>query len=403
MSDTPIRRTNWTANPQGDESDDPLAEFESIIGRSAQRFEPESTAEDAELAYYLETEPRSGGQPAPARPAAPAPQNRNDPHNKDSRGFSEDEFEAAFRSLEKQTSSAPVREGSVVKKEPVFEKPPPQDYSRTFAQTFEEEMAGSPGTSGQEFETRADAFDFDTRFVTVIAVTGLVFVAVIGALIYSWVGEKNTGEPIVIKADTSPVKKMAAAEPEQPSSNKLIYERLGSTDDSNNEKTVSREEQPVDNLQAQDASSAAVPAAPASPPQASSTTPRVILPNPSAQETGTPNTPRQVPTTTIRVRPDGTMENNPSSDMTATPRATVLQTLTAAAERMELANIAADKAEAGAPGAGPCLCARAPAFVGRPFVLIDCAAYSAVVDETGRNQPEAPTGDRRTALSRACQ
>ena len=189
MSDTP------TADPQGDESDDPLAERESIVVRSAQRFEPQSPAEDAELAYYLKTKPRSGGHSAPARPAAPAPQNRNDPHNKDFLGSSEDEFEVAFRSLEKQTSSAPARQGSVFKKEPVFEEPPPQDYPRTFAQTFEEEMAGSPGTSGQEFETRADAFDFDTRFVTVIAVTGLVFVAVIGALIYSCVGVKNSGEP----------------------------------------------------------------------------------------------------------------------------------------------------------------------------------------------------------------
>jgi hypothetical protein len=327
MSDTPIRRTNWTANPQGDESDEPLAEFESIIGRSAQRFEPESTAEDAELAYYLETKPRSGGQP---KPAAPAPQNGNDPHNKGSRGFSEDEFEAAFRSLEKQTSSAPMREGSVVQKEPGFEEPPPQDYSPTFGQTFEEEMAASPGTSGQEFETRADALDFDTRFVTVIAVTGLVFVAVIGALIYSWVGVENTGEPIGIEADTSPVKKKAAAEPEQPSSNKLIHDRLGSTDDGNNEKIVSREEPPVDNLQAPDASSAAVPAAPASPPQASSTTPHVILPNPSAQETGTLNTPRQVPDTTKRVRPDGTMENNPSgADTTPAAPAPAAKTLTA--------------------------------------------------------------------------
>ncbi|MGH8627525.1 MAG: LysM peptidoglycan-binding domain-containing protein, partial [Gammaproteobacteria bacterium] len=180
MSDTPIRRTNGTANPQGDESDDPWEEPESIIERSAQRFGPESMAEDAELAYYLGTNPRSGGQPAPARPAAPAPQNRHDPHNKDSRSFSEDEFEAAFRSLEKHTSSAPVREGSVAKKEPVFEEPPPQDNPRTFA----------PGTSGQEFETRADAFDFDTRFVAIIAVTALVFVAVIGALIYSWVGQQ---------------------------------------------------------------------------------------------------------------------------------------------------------------------------------------------------------------------
>jgi cell division septation protein DedD len=328
MSDTP------TANPQGDENDDPLAELESIVVRSAQRFEPESTAEDAELAYYLETKPRkprSGGHPAPPRPAAPAPQNRTDPHNKDFRGSSEDEFEAAFRSLEKQTASAPVRQGSVFEKEPVFEEPPPKDYSRTSAQSFEEEMAGSPGTSAQEFETRADAFDFDTRFVTVIAITGLVFVAVIGALIYSWVGATNTGEPISIKADTSPVKKMAAAETEQPSGNKLIYDRLSNTDDGNNEKIASRQEQPVDNLQAPDASSVAVPAAPASPPQASSTTPRVILPNPSAQETGTLNAPRQVPTTTIRVRPDGTMANIPSSadTMPAAP-APAAKTLTAA-------------------------------------------------------------------------
>jgi cell division septation protein DedD len=311
MSNTPIRRTNWTANPQGD-----------------------------------------------ARPAAPAPQNRHDPHNKDFLGFSEEEFEAAFRSLEKQTASPPVREGSVFKKEPVFEgvgfkvigglgtfsrafrlkallrsfdgarvkiesvgagfeflaggtrtagQPPPQDYSRTFAQTLEEVMRSG--------------------LVTVIAVTGVVFVAVIGALIYSWVGVKNTGEPIVSKADTSPVK-MAAAETEQPSSDKLIYDRLGSTGDSNNEKIVSREEQPVDNLQAPDASSsAAVPAARASPPRASSTTPRVILPNPSAQETGTLNAPRQVPTTTIRVRPDGTMENN--ADTTPAAPAPAAKTLTA--------------------------------------------------------------------------
>ena len=359
MSDTPIRRTNWTANAQGE------AEPESIIGRSAQRFEPESTAEDAELAYYLETKPRKprrGGHPAHARPAAPAtPQNRNDPHSKDFRGFSEDEFEAAFRSLEKQTPSAPVREGSVFKKEPVFGglgfkvigglrtfsrafrlkallrsfdgarvkikslgagfefrargtrtagQPPPQNYSRTLAQTFEEAMR--------------------TGLLTVIAVTGLVFVAVIGALIYSWVDEKNTGEPIVSKADTSPVKEMAAAETEQPSSNELIYDRLGSTDDGNDENIVSPEEQPVDNLQTPNASSAAVPAAPASPPRASSTTPRVIPPNPSAQETGTLNAPRQVPTTTIRVRPDGTMENIPSSadTMPAAP-APAAKTLTA--------------------------------------------------------------------------
>ena len=218
MSDMP------TADPQGDESDDPLAERESIVVRSAQRFEPQSPAEDAELAYYLETKPRSGGHSAPARPTAPAPQNGNDPHNEDFLDSSEDAFEAAFRSLENKTSSAPERQGSVFKNEPVFEEPPPQDYSRTCVQTFEEEMAGSPDTSGQEFETHADAFDFNTRSATVIAVTGLVFAAVIGTLIYSCVGVKNTGEPIVSKTDTSPLKKMTAAA--TPSGQNAVGERV---------------------------------------------------------------------------------------------------------------------------------------------------------------------------------
>jgi cell division protein FtsN len=331
MSDPPIRRTNWTANPQAGQSDDPLAELERIVGRS--------------------------GAPSPSRPLVPAPQNNNELPPDDFLGFSEDEFENAFRSLEQQVPSPPVREGSVFKKEPAFEEAPPQpEYSRSFAQTFEEEMSGGASRQHeQEFETRADAFDFDTRaidtaqpvyrgnyepaisedaepayyvearprsgFVTVIAVTGLVFVAVIGALIYSWVGTKSTGEPITIKADTSPVKKMAAADTEQPASNKLIYDRLGSADnDTNSEKLVSREEQPVDNLNTQAPGNTNIPSEASQPAEQAATpsSPRVILPNPSAQETGTLNAPREVSTTTIRVRPDGTMENIPASASTAT-------------------------------------------------------------------------------------
>jgi cell division septation protein DedD len=330
MSDTPIRRTNWSANPQTGRNDDPLAELERIVGR--------------------------GRAPAPAPPSKPvsASQNTNEVPGNDFLGFSEDEFEAAFRSLE-QTPSPSVREGAIFKKEPAFQQAPPQaDYSRNFAQTFEEEMSGDKPFEPQpefeqEFETRADAFDFDKRaigaaqtnyrdkyesqadtedaepayysetrprsgFVTVIAVTGLVFVAVIGALVYSWVGAKSTGEPITIAADKSPVKKMAAADTEQPASNKLIYDRLGSADDdTNNEKVVSREEQPVDNLNVPSTATMEEPTAA----EGNSTMPRIILPNPSSQNTGTMNAPREVATTTVRVRPDGTMENIPANSATS--------------------------------------------------------------------------------------
>jgi cell division septation protein DedD len=361
MSDTPIRRSNWTAQPgsnAGPENDDPLAELERIVGR--------------------------GGNPTSLpdiKPAPSQPQGRKD----DFLGFSETEFEAAFRSLEKQPSSSPpVREGAVLKKEPVFEEPSRADFSRSFAQTFKEEIAANAAQrpANPEFETRADNFDFDKRainatrtaqenfkggyesedsysessyeephssyllepkarsgFVTVIAVTGLVFVAVIGALIYSWVGTKNTGEPIVIKADTSPVKKMAAADAEQPSTNKLIYDRLGNSDeDANNEKLVSREEQPVENLQTQPAPLTGNASNPATSAQVNAqdsqsgtmASPRVILPNPSSQETASLNPPRQVTTTTIHVRPDGTMENIPSRANTSSaanaPSAATLKT-----------------------------------------------------------------------------
>ena len=351
MSDTPIRRTNWTS-PTG-QGDDPLAELERIVGRGApaQAFPPPSS-------------PRPGFQTSQQKPD-------------DFLGFSEDEFKAAFRSLERPQPSSAVREGSVFKKEPVFEESaPPADYSRNFAQTFEEEIADAPAyppalQAEEEFETRADAFDFDTRainakqkefddafthamddhaqpayyleskprsgFVTVIAVTGLVFVAVIGALVYSWIGGKNAGTPVTITADKSPVKKMAAVDTEQPAQNKLIYDRLGAEDSNvDNEKLVSREEQPVDNLPATEnnATPSTTPQADEAPPPAPST-PRVILPNPSSQAStqpttvpsaeGTLNAPRQVATTTIRVRPDGTMENLPSGNDTTASAPTPTQ------------------------------------------------------------------------------
>ncbi|MES2906086.1 MAG: SPOR domain-containing protein [Pseudomonadota bacterium] len=311
-------------------------------------------------------------KPAPAQPQAAAPKS-------DFLGISENDFEAAFRSFGEKPVTPPQPERAPAA--PVFSAPPPPPVRQPFTSrvepsfqndTFENETSfdnepssyeppqnyASPKSAFEsdftaslsrgkptDFEHRADAFDFDTRatetaaddtiedddqyeeaqpaayylenkqrsgLVTVIAVTGLVFVAVIGALIYSWVGSSSSGDPVIIKADNSPVKTVPKADDTQPS-NKLIYDRLGSaSEETNDEKLVSREEQPVETLNPADTTAQA---------------PRVVLPNPAAQDKTALNAPRQVTTTTIRVKPDGTLESIPApADSTASTNVAEPQT-----------------------------------------------------------------------------
>lgn len=344
MSDTPIRRSNWPSQP-ADDKGDPLAELERIVGRS--------------------------GAPETTEPSPPSPSSQK---KSDFLGINEDEFEAAFRALEQKSNqkSSPGSIGATSvsqsipsphRREPSWENDftsdplagvSPHPIYKATAPTAQAPQDSRPAPASEnpqtsrEFEKRADIFDFDTHaaedtpaiydevdldnadtdpepayfldgkprsgLITIIAVTGLVFIAVIGALAYSWMDAGDDGEAVTIKADNSPVKTSPAAEPAQSSSGgKLIYDRLGSAaEEAGNEQIVSREEQPVENL----------------PPANNGNASRVVLPNPASGESRNALTnPRPVTTTTIRVRPDGTLETVPANAAaTASPAPAQSQT-----------------------------------------------------------------------------
>lgn len=136
--------------------------------------------------------------------------------------------------------------------------------------------------------------------VTVASVLGLVVVGVAGAGLYSnYSGNRNKG-PVVIRADDKPNKVQAEAAQQGGAgqTGKLIYDRAGGQGaDAPPERMVSRQEQPVDTTQ-----------------PANGNQPRVVLPGgPSVNAPVAPNAePRRVSTTTIRVRPDGTVEAEPT-------------------------------------------------------------------------------------------
>lgn len=128
---------------------------------------------------------------------------------------------------------------------------------------------------------------------TVIVVLGLVVVGlgtVAAASFLSWRSAKVTsGEPIVVRADPRPSRVVPAEQPQEANpSNKAIFDRLGQDSAAPKaEKIVPREEQPV----------AALPARPTSQP---------VSPPTQLSE------PRRVTTTTIRVKPDGSLESEPT-------------------------------------------------------------------------------------------
>ena len=399
MNDTPIRRSNWPSSGGADTParlDDPLAELERIVGRTT------ASATPAPAQPSAFRQPLSGNVPATGQSlpnAASAKESALDQKINAFVGIDEDEFEAAFRALEEKSSGkAPDRK---IEKPPVFPpassalKPTPAPvYGSTFSASAtpavktpaspaftQTPVAASPAflqppiaqktsaidynddwkpatksfdypddtiaadaplyaasTATNDFESRADNFDFDFKvddeatdydkvepdyyeepapayltdrkprsgIVTIAAVSGLVFIAVIAALLYSWRGAPSDGEALVVNADTSPVKVAPGEQAATPSNSKLIYDRLGNAaDEADNEQVVSREEQPVDTLNAGNGT--------------------------TSSGNSSLDAPRAVTTTTIRVKPDGTLETVPSaaaavSPQSVTPPATSTQT-----------------------------------------------------------------------------
>ena len=126
---------------------------------------------------------------------------------------------------------------------------------------------------------------------TVIVVLGLVVIGLAAAAavsLFAWKGARTAGgEPVIVRADPRPIRVIAPPPAESPTSNKHIFDRVPEAGKgAPAERLVTREEQPAASLPARPAG-AAVPAAQLS-------------------------EPRQVSTTTIRVKPDGSLESEPT-------------------------------------------------------------------------------------------
>jgi hypothetical protein len=128
------------------------------------------------------------------------------------------------------------------------------------------------------------------------AVAGLVLLGLGGAYAYrTMLGGGVSGPPPLIKADTTPSKIVPAQSGENPSG-KQIYDRVGSGA-AQDEKIVSREEQPVD---IRTAARPSFPSAGTLPPPSSNA---LMSPGPVANNPiGSQNSPR--PVKTVPIRPD---------------------------------------------------------------------------------------------------
>jgi hypothetical protein len=126
-----------------------------------------------------------------------------------------------------------------------------------------------------------------TGAITIAAVLGLVALGVGGAVGFTMVtggARSPAGEPVVVRADDRPTR---VVPPPQDDPGKVIQDRLNAQTPQSAERVVPREEEPVQALT-----------------QPTRLEPRTGIPQGAE--------PRRVQTTTIRVRPDGTMESEPT-------------------------------------------------------------------------------------------
>lgn len=353
MSEQTFRRSNWSATdsvrmPPMDGNaalraeDDAFAELARIVGRG----DPFSPTNARRQEPVLEA-PEDAAPPSP--PAAQA-ESRDDLF-----GVDEAAFEAALRGTIPPVSTTPFDPATApenvvalarhrpeqtapaeaprvdVRLPDIADDPPtsvttrtavatPRDLGldETFLRELDRELFGDPQPADpvgpapwRDAEPLADAdippepasetvdqgpapapvkSGFAGGMTTVAAVLGLVVLGAGGAVGYTWfTGGARSGEPVVVRADNRPTR--IAAEPTEtpPDANKIIYDRVATQSNPASERVVPREEQPV-------------------------AQPRVILPGgPVANlppATAVPE-PRRVATTTIRVRPDGTLETDP--------------------------------------------------------------------------------------------
>ncbi len=294
MSDNTLRRANWDMPahepisrrvPAGD----PLAELERLVGRGGDPF--------AEPARPVET--------APPRLPPLAPATARDPFD----DFDVDAFEAALRGSPQAASPEPIDYGLRLPQAPVAANDPEADARAYMAESepnYDPQAHLDPVPPAAVPSPSRGFMGFGPGATTVAAVLGLVVVGAAGAVGFATLtgGVRSSGEPVVVAADNRPMRVQpdpATQAQGGPDQNKLIYDRLGGTP-TGNERVVPREEQPVAGL--------------GQGIQTGGRDMRVVMPTGPAPRSdsanGTPE-PRRVQTTTIRVRSDGSIEQEPAA------------------------------------------------------------------------------------------
>jgi hypothetical protein len=365
MTEQTLRRSNWTANdhpprrsyddrPMARADEDPLAELARIVSRGDPFAEPGTSKSDPipfrrEPTFAPASEGHEHRLPFPS-PSSGAPRAR-EPGGQ--RQIEDLAFEAVLRGTIDPDPKAPDHRATAT----AVANPAPADavalgLDEAFLRDLDRELFGNdppqaasghaqddvqasaqegapawsdaagatepPEAPAQDEPTKPSLFGPGSGLATVAAVIGLVVVGAGGAVLYTMAtgGARPTPvEPIVVRADDRPNRITPEPSADAQAQNKLIYDRLGTNANTpSNERVVSREEQPVTSL-----------------PGAAPSNMRVILPGGPVQATPQGSEPRRVATTTIRVRPDGTLESEPTRP--ASPAAAAAPASTPAPEQ----------------------------------------------------------------------
>jgi hypothetical protein len=345
MAET-LRRSNWPAHetsprrsqlePRSHHDEDPLAELERLVARGG----PFTSREPPPVHQSPSNVAPFPAQAVAARePAAPA--GRIEP----SFGVEERAFEEALAPARRPAQ--PVSAG--------------QDLDPDFLRGLDREIFGDPAGDaradhapdagrldplGDESVEEAPASPRRDRgrggFITIVAVLGLVVLGFGGAIAFALMnrGERTGAEPVIVRADDRPTRVVPPPAPQASAeaNDRLIFERgAAPAARSPGERVVSREEQPVEMPQRSEV--------------------RVVTPGGMPQGA---DPPRRVTTTTIRVRPDGTLESEPTRPAPRAPDQTA--SITPAAPPAALAAPAAPPPAAAPPvQPAPPITAAAPA------------------------------------------
>ena len=352
---------------------DPLAELARLIGqtdpfanigRANQQVPPRSAPHDQYEPEELDEEPPAGPPPwmqRAARQETPATPYHDDPYPAED--HAEPDYPAAEHPLRRYAAqhAEPEPQHEEYDPEPVYaEADPPLDPARYDDALYGELVAGAHDNP-QDHAYQDDAYAYQDGYdeseqpvqkrrgglATVIVVLALAVVGTGAAFAYrTYVGSPRSGDPPIIKADTSPTKVIPAAA----DSTGKVPDRLAAGDGT--EKIVPREEAPVDvNANTQSGPRMVFPPLNqnANPPSPASVSPNGPAPANSANGTMPNNQPRAIKTFTVRGdQPDAS--GAPATSASQQPPAA--KPAAAAAARASRTPSAASAANANASASG---------------------------------------------------